>query len=240
MAELLTALSPERIAQELKKMLVHHRRRQAMELAQKTGLLAVIFPELIDGMANLGTDWKRTLTALEQLQSPRFEAAAAVLWHTVPSPPDGQLKGLPEFGTVRSICRRLRLSNLESELITWLTREQSAFKDIKTLRQCQLFRLLAEPAIEELLQVATAINDAYGGPTADVALARQVLNTVPAATFNPPVLIDGKTLIDLGLSPGPIFKSLLDAVRDAQLNAEIRTRAEAIVLLNHLRAENSP
>ena len=41
-------------------------------------------------------------------------------------------------------------------------------------------------------------------------------------------------MIEAGFKPGPGFKSLLDAVRDAQLNGEVATLAEAITLAKSL------
>ena len=47
MAGQVVTVSRERIAQELRKMLVHESRAEAMELALETGLVAAILPDLL-------------------------------------------------------------------------------------------------------------------------------------------------------------------------------------------------
>ena len=47
------------------------------------------------------------------------------------------------------------------------------------------------------------------------------------AILNPAPLLGGNDLAALGLSPGPQFKSVLQSVRDMQLDGELRTSDEA-------------
>ena len=53
--------------------------------------------------------------------------------------------------------------------------------------------------------------------------------------LNPPELLSGDELIVHGFSPGPRFRVLLDAVRDAQLDGKIHTSAEAWQLIEDLK-----
>ena len=57
----------------------------------------------------------------------------------------------------------------------------------------------------------------------------------PAERLNPPPLLDGSDLIAHGLAPGPQFALLLEQIRDAQLNGEIHSQAEALALADRLR-----
>jgi poly(A) polymerase len=43
-----------------------------------------------------------------------------------------------------------------------------------------------------------------------------------------PVLINGRDLIELGYTPGPIFRKILESVEDLQLENRLRTREEAL------------
>ena len=45
--------------------------------------------------------------------------------------------------------------------------------------------------------------------------------------LSPAPLITGDDLVDMGMKPGPRFKSLLDAIYDAQLEGRIATAEEA-------------
>ena len=62
----------------------------------------------------------------------------------------------------------------------------------------------------------------------------EYLRTIPPEIINPPPLITGQDLIDRGLKPGPKFKEILETLRDAQLNGDIKTREEALAMLDAL------
>ena len=47
----------------------------------------------------------------------------------------------------------------------------------------------------------------------------------------------GDDLEQLGIPPGPIYKRLLDAVREAQLDGTIATKADALALIQRLLTE---
>lgn len=53
----------------------------------------------------------------------------------------------------------------------------------------------------------------------------------------PEPLVDGRTLIEAGFAPGPVFKRVLDAVYDAQLEDRVATLPEAIELARLLAVE---
>ena len=60
-------------------------------------------------------------------------------------------------------------------------------------------------------------------------MRRQVL-TLAQTEIAPPPLISGEDLIGLGLTPGPVFKRVLDAVYDAQLEGSLEDKSEALRL----------
>ena len=64
-------------------------------------------------------------------------------------------------------------------------------------------------------------------------MRRQVL-TLAETQIAPPPLISGDDLIGLGLTPGPLFKRVLDAVYDAQLEGGLRDKPEALELAKAL------
>jgi hypothetical protein len=47
--------------------------------------------------------------------------------------------------------------------------------------------------------------------------------------INPPKLVTGDDLIELGLAPGKEFKFILDALEDFQLDGKITTREAALM-----------
>jgi len=63
-----------------------------------------------------------------------------------------------------------------------------------------------------------------------VLFVDEYLSRTPQLVIDPPPLITGDDLKQLGLKPGPDFKTLLDTIRDAQLNDQITTRDQALAL----------
>ncbi|MGQ0633892.1 MAG: CCA tRNA nucleotidyltransferase [Planctomycetaceae bacterium] len=227
MAPELPVVSGERIAQELKKMLVHSRRARAVRLADELNLLAVVLPELEPVLRTAGPTWLRTLEMLERLEQPRFELAlAALLFALTANQP------IPAIAaTVSDICRRLRLSNKEREDTLWLLTHVDAVRGASHWPLPKLKRFLAEPLIGELLVLARLAALCGGEELADTDFCERYLEQTPEAEINPAPLISGDDLIALGLAPGATFRDLLERVRDAQLEGTVATREEAIALV---------
>jgi poly(A) polymerase len=66
----------------------------------------------------------------------------------------------------------------------------------------------------------------------------ELLRRTPPEELDPPPLVTGDDLIELGLKPGKQFREILDAVREAQLNEEIARREEAMSLVHRLIAKS--
>ncbi|MFT3880004.1 MAG: hypothetical protein QM703_10135 [Gemmatales bacterium] len=65
-------------------------------------------------------------------------------------------------------------------------------------------------------------------------IARSALKHWSSDDLQPPVLVTGQDVAQLGIKPGPRFKELLDAVRTEQLNEAITNRDQALELLKRL------
>ena len=233
MAAEIHVVSAERIAQELRKMLLDRHRRRAMELAHDVGLLERIFPELRPALENApAVLWSRTRNMLQLLPKPGFELALAVLLHTLG--PESADVPPADPQAVAKVCRRLRLSNDECEHVEWLVAQQRALDGARTFSQARLKRLLAHPGIADLLELVRVLTLASDADVTDYAYCEDYLQRTPAEEINPPPLITGDDLIRRGMRPGPGFKGILEAVRDAQLNGEIATLEEAMQLAMRL------
>ena len=132
------------------------------------------------------------------------------------------------MGTVWEITRRLKLSTDELTAIAWLVGHLDCWNDAEQQTAAQLKRVLAHPLSRDLRGLIRAVRTAACMPLAPVQFVDDFTARHTTAQINPPELITGRDLINQGLSPGPQFKALLDTVRDAQLNGEISTRAEAL------------
>ncbi|REJ91892.1 MAG: CCA tRNA nucleotidyltransferase [Planctomycetota bacterium] len=238
MAQQLRVVSPERIAQELRRMLAGRHRRRAVRLLQQLNLLTVIFPELEPLLQpKEPREWSHTLDLLEQLEDPGFELAAAALLRTVPCPAEESKRQAAESGTVRAICKRLKLSNHELDAISWLVRNRERLAAGSSLPLAELKRTLASPYGTDLRKLMRADAAATGGDRSAIEFVDRYVNETPPERIDPPPLVSGTDLIALGLTPGRVFHDLLEAVRVAQLNEEIETEADARTLLQRLIRE---
>jgi poly(A) polymerase len=71
-----------------------------------------------------------------------------------------------------------------------------------------------------------------------VEYCESLLKEWSAAELDPPPLITGHDLQRKGLQPGPMFKGLLESVREAQLEGTVKTPKEAMDLVERLLAED--
>jgi poly(A) polymerase len=265
------AVSAERVADELRKMLVDVRRAPGMALFLDLGLAEPLLPELLPmrglpqglprpdapplpppgrpgGGAPAGDLWEHVLRVLDLLgPAPSFPLAFAALLHDVGKP--RTVGRTPERYTfyghehvgrrvAGDVCLRLRLSNDERERVEWLVEKHQVLADARQMRPSKLKVLLVHPGIQELLALHRADALASGRSTDHVEYCERLLQEWSAAdVLDPPPLLTGNDLLAMGIPPGPIYKRLLDAVREAQLDGSIATRAEALELVKRLLAE---
>jgi poly(A) polymerase len=249
MADEVRVVSAERIADELRKLLVDPNRARGVQLLADLGLVAPILPELLPmrGLpqgppgAPTGDLWDHVLKVLDALgPAPSFPLAFAALLHDVGKPrsvgrtPDRYtFYGHEHIGErlAREICLRLKLSNEERERIEWLVSKHQILADARQMRTSKLKTILAHPGIGELLVLHRADALASGRGTDHVEYCEQLLREWSEADLNPPPVLTGHDLARLGLTPGPLFKQLLDAVREAQLDGTVKNTQEAMELV---------
>jgi poly(A) polymerase len=252
MADQIVVVSAERIAEELRKLLVDPRRARGVNLLWETGLVCPILPELapMKGLpqgppsAPIGDLWDHVVRVLESLPAePSVPLAFAALLHDIGKPrtvgrtPDRYTFYYHEHVGSRmasDICRRLKLSNAERERIEWLVEKHQFLSDARKMRLSKLKTTLAHPGIQELLALHRADALASSRDLDQVEFCEQLLHDWTPADLNPTPLLTGDDLQELGVEQGPIYKKLLAAVREAQLEGTVRTTEEAIELVNRL------
>jgi tRNA nucleotidyltransferase/poly(A) polymerase len=243
MAATIVVVSPERIAQEMRKVLETDHRRRGIELLARTRLLETLLPEVeplrLAHEANpANSAWSRTLATLESLEQPGFPLAlAALLSHAgAANDPRNPAEAVP---VATAIARRWRLSNKEADRVAWLLTHRHGLRQVSSLPWSRWQRLLVTDGVEELLALDEAACRAEGHDVKHLELCRERLR-LPAEQLNPAPLLDGRDLLAHGVPQGEIFRRLLDAARDAQLDGQIRTKAEALALVDRLRKGATP
>jgi poly(A) polymerase len=201
MADQIRVVSVERIAEELRKMLVHPSRGRGMTLLRESGLLKLILLEAGELPEKL---------ASPEVKMVAFELVLAALLQDC------------EPKIVGHVAKRLKLSNQEADDVIWLVSVQQLLVRNPTPPRSTLFPILAdERGILLVLFLVLCGNTAAG------EFARKAKNQHTLAELNPPPLLTGDDLKALGYKPGPQFKAWLDELRRKQLDGELTSRADA-------------
>lgn len=226
----LGVVSAERIAAEMRRLLSHPNRAFGVELLYRLGLLPVVLPEAAVLNAPDGPKWQRTLDVLGRLPATDESALpvplAGLLWQA------GSDEAMPE-AAARGVCRRWRLSNDETRRTAWLLAHEGVVRRAPAIAWPRLQRVLIEPDIEPLLELARAIATVAEGNVEAIEYCRDRLR-LPPEQLDPPPLLTGDGLIAAGFVPGKHFREILLAVRDAQLDGKITTADEALDLAGRI------
>jgi tRNA nucleotidyltransferase/poly(A) polymerase len=215
----LIIVSAERIAAELRLILTHPNRARGIELLAETGLLEVILPEATSLLEN-PDQWSRSIAISAGLHTPTFAMALAALLREIAA--SGGVANLP-----RLVFDRWRLSTDELTGVEKLFSEEPIIRAARAQPWPKLQRVLTAPRVDELLGYCEAVARVVDGSTAEIDFCREKL-ALPPELLNPPPLITGDDLKQLGIPPGPAYRELLDAIRDAQLQSEIDSRSDAL------------
>jgi poly(A) polymerase len=248
-------VSAERLRDELTRLLTEGAARRAFELLDEAGLLKRVLPEVarMKGVEQPpqfhpeGDVWTHTLLMLAELK-PRGSATLAwgVLLHDVgkpptfkpPSGPDGRIRfdEHVEVGTAMAaeICRRLRFSNEDTDQIVALVANHLRFKDVLQMKPSTLKRFVRLNRFEEHLELHRLDCAASHGHLENYEFMRRFLAETPPEEVRPPRLLTGDDLKSLGFRPGPLFREILDALEDAQLNGKISNRGQALEFVEEL------
>jgi tRNA nucleotidyltransferase/poly(A) polymerase len=152
---------------------------------------------------------------------------------------------------VQQAAQRLKLSNMEEKLLLLIAEEHLHAQvllgqKVKEKTRLKWFAKYGQDAVIVLL-AAMADTLAKAGPAApgdiqqEKAKAaanaiRDFYNRIQAVLSAPP-LVTGRDLKDLGLTPGPDFARILNALREAQNAGELADRPAALKMAQQLTGE---
>jgi poly(A) polymerase len=253
-ANKVTVVSPERIRDELMKILGSPFRVRGFDLLDESGLLAVILPEVerLKGCEQPpqfhpeGDVFVHTRLMLELLP-PDADAllAMSVLLHDIGKPPTQsydaendriRFNGHDKVGAemAEEVMRRLRFSRHEIETVSEAVRNHMVFKDVQRMRPAKLKRFMARPTFDLELGLHRVDCLSSHGELDNHEFLRKKSEEFSQEPLIPVPLVRGGDLLALGLKPGPKIGELLEAVQTAQLEGEVSSREEALQLLGTL------
>jgi putative nucleotidyltransferase with HDIG domain len=242
-------VSAERIGEELTKLLTEGAARRAFELLDELGLLCELLPEIaaLKGVPQPpqfhpeGDVWIHTLLMLEGLPTGTSPTLAwGVLLHDIGKPPTFRpasetgdrirFDGHVDVGVrmADDLCRRLRFSNDDADQVKALVANHMRFKDVSQMRQATLKRFVRLPQFDEHLELHRLDCQSSHGKLDAYNAVRTFLAETPPAEVRPQRLLSGDDLKDLGYTPGPEFQKILATLEDAQLEAAVQTRDQAL------------
>jgi poly(A) polymerase len=134
----------------------------------------------------------------------------------------------------RTILTRLRFSNEECEQILALIKHHMQFGDVMQMKQSTLKRFLRLPKFEEHLALHRADCLSSHGKLDMYEYAKKHLEEMGEEQIRPVLLLTGNDLIAAGYKPGPGFKAMLEAAEDAQLEGSVKTKQQALRLVQEM------
>lgn len=248
-APLLARISPERIREELSRMLIHPSRAKAFELLTESGLFRHFWPEV---MALVGCEqppewhpegdvYVHTRIMLEMLEPDApLELALAVLLHDIAKPPtrtiDHEAGGRIRFNghdalgaeMAADMLRRLRYSNDIIDAVVPMVARHMQFMNVQQMRTAKLKRFMASPTFAHELELHRVDCGSSNGFTDNLEYLIAKREEFSREPLIPAPLMTGRDLIQAGLKPGPLFSEILDAIQVEQLEGRLHTREEAL------------
>ena len=247
-------ISPERIRDEFSGILVGNRRREGIEMLMETGLMENIIPEFLSTVGceqppewhPEGDVYVHTCIMLGLLdKNASLELCLAVLLHDIAKPPcktwdedAGRIRfnGHESLGAEMAdvILRRLRYPNHVITAVTAMVGRHMQFMNVQRMRVAKLKRFMATDEFSQEMELHRVDCASSNGFTDNYEFLISKAAEFRAEPLIPPPLVSGRDLIDLGLSPGPLFTVLLEAIETEQLESRILDRESALIHLKLL------
>ncbi|MFA6212788.1 MAG: CCA tRNA nucleotidyltransferase [Candidatus Obscuribacterales bacterium] len=245
------AVSNERVRDEIKGMLTSSNPVRGMQIMMDSGLMKEVLPEVykLKGPKGRqdpvwhpeGTVWTHTKLVLKNLTGGNFERMMGGLLHDVGKPatqkmwPDG---GISNHGhdakgaeITQDIARRLKLSTNQQERISELVRLHMAMHEVTVMRPGKLTAILERADVMDLIEIQHA--DATGTRRPDVDLShkefllRKLEELKEAGKLGEKPIVNGHMLLAMNIKPGPHFKAIIEAARDAQREGDFTNQEGA-------------
>jgi len=223
-----------------------------LDLLDKSGLLKEVLPDIaaMHGVEQPpqfhpeGDVYEHVRLMLTKVEQPNLELALGILFHDVGKKPTSKTD---ENGRIRfnehesvgaemteQIMTGMRYDNKTIQTVRELVQHHMQFKDVPKMRPSTLKRMMGRPTFPLELELHRIDCASSHGDLAHYDYLKHLIETMPPEQIDPPQLISGRDLIEMGLPPGKIFSRILDAVRVAQLEESVQNRAEALDMARKL------
>ncbi len=255
-AELIKKISPERIRDELVKIINSENPATGIVLLQKFGLLKNIIPEMEEGIGceqsgeHIYDVWNHLLMACQHAADKKwpFEIRLAALFHDIGKPRSRRLStdkskkkytfyGHEVIGARMGvkIMERLKFSKKEIELVEKMVRNHMFFSDTELITLSAVRRIIAKVGVENIwLLMNIRECDRVGMKKKEAPYRlRKYFAMIEEALRDPisvgQLKIDGEYLIkDMKIAPGPRMGSILHALLEEVLEDPSKNTIEEL------------
>jgi len=241
----LRRVSPERIAEELRMMLTPPTRVAAWELLWKLGLTPELFRFLHVEPSRKPDPTMFLFARLAPAESIPFGpalAAAAICYQLQLAAPASDVRHLFQTSQVNAavgaLRKSLKLSNEETDAMRLTLSGITPLLADPEPSVATMMRFLAGSEAAWSRALLQALDEA-GYLRDRIRWLAERLSDLEKEDVAPPPLLDGEMLIAAGLTPGPIFRKLLDAVYDAQLEHRVKDKEEALAMAMRMAGEGT-
>ncbi|MCE0521444.1 MAG: CCA tRNA nucleotidyltransferase [Methylacidiphilales bacterium] len=251
-ASMIRSVSAERIRDELNKIFTASKPELGLDLLDRSGLLKEVLPDIaaMHGVEQPpqfhpeGDVYEHVRLMLSKIEHPNLDLALGVLFHDVGKKPTSKVD---ENGRIRfnehesvgavmaeQIMTDLRYDNKSIQTVRELVQHHMQFKDVPHMRPGTLKRMMARPTFSLELELHRIDCISSHGDLKHYDFLKHQLETMSTEEIDPPPLISGRDLLEMGLPPGKTIGRILEAVRMAQLEESVQTRAEALDMARKL------
>lgn len=237
-APLLRRISPERIADELRRMLTNPSRIVAWKLLWEFSLIRTIcrFLPAAEGKYDPGRCLLAHLEADDEINFALALAAACLSYRLHALPAGADVRALLTHEEIahmgRGMRQALKISNDElGEMLHTL--DGASMMLCGELRPSRYKRFAARTTADDSRRLLQAIAS-MGQHQELIAAILAELDELRGTVVAPDPFITGDDLKAIGLQPGPAFKSILESVYDAQLEDRITDKKQALQLAQEL------
>ncbi len=258
---LLKNISAERIRDELTRIIMSDAPMEGFLLLKKLNLLTYTLPELLDGVgcgqnqAHSYDVFEHLMKTLEHAGKKKFslEVRLAALLHDIGKPPTKRFskeKNDPTFyghdvvgaRITKKILERLKFPKKTTEIVEKLVRWHMFFSDTETITLSAVRRIVRNVGPEhiwDLMNVRMCDRIGTGRPKESPYRLRKYQSMIEEAMRDPisvsQLKIDGNTLKEIGITPGPVMGAILhilleEVLDDPKKNTEEYLKERAMEL----------
>ncbi len=224
----LSVVSAERLADELSKICSLKNASWAWSKLHEYGLLNTIWPQVSQAWAESPLTKDVTLKCFEKLTTRSLSVCSALaIWHLCSSNESDQNKALHRTELANEFAQHLKLSNDDREEIRYISCHIDDLIDATQRPWSQIQPIVVQPYFNNLMQCASIISSLMNLDPAGIEYVQKKVDVL-GTKLNPNPLLTGTDLKNLGYQAGPLYRTILQDVRDRQLDDKLQDTSTAI------------